>query len=140
MIQPWILYALWSGLAFSIMALCYKKAFLLGTSSLIVNLFSFGIGFLIILTIAMTKWTLSIPSSKILVYISIGAVLLLLGNYLYVSSISLAPNPGFATALKTTDILFATFLGWMLFRGELSTVNFIGVLLVISGVFLIARK
>ena len=139
MFNNWFLSGLGSALCFSAMILVYKKLFLMGIKPLVLNLFLFGfvfIGFMI--------WNFSTKTApnlnlKMILFLLLAAAFSLLGNYLDTTAVKLAPNPGYASTLKATQIIFISLLAPIFFRSSLGVIPFLGIILVLVGIFLISK-
>ena len=63
----------------------------------------------------------------------------LLGNYFYFRAINLAPNPGYAAAVSSLNVVVVTVLSLFLFKSELTPIKGLGVALAAVSVFLLSR-
>ena len=111
----------------------------MGIKPLVLNLFLFGfvfIGFMI--------WNFSTKTApnlnlKMILFLLLAAAFSLLGNYLDTTAVKLAPNPGYASTLKATQIIFISLLAPIFFRSSLGVIPFLGIILVLVGIFLISK-
>ena len=97
----WILYGLGAALMYACMILTYKKLLLLNINPLLLNLFVFvfvSIGFIAWVMISKTKIELNGWMISLLI---LAAIFSLVGNSLEILATKGAPNPGYATALKS---------------------------------------
>lgn len=138
-LNNWFLSGLGAAICFSGMILVYKKLFLMGIKPLVLNLFLFGFVF-----IGFTVWNFSTKTApnlnlNMILLLLLAAAFSLLGNYLDTTSVKLAPNPGYASTLKATQIIFISLLAPILFRSSLGIVSFIGIIFVLIGIFLLSK-
>ena len=139
MFNNWFLSGLGSAICFAAMILIYKKLFLLGIKPLVLNLFLFGfvfVGFIVWNSIAKNTINLDL---KIIFLLLVAAIFSLLGNYLDATAIKLAPNPGYASTLKATQIIFISLLAPIFFGSALGIIQFFGIFLVLVGIFFISK-
>lgn len=139
MFNNWFISGLSSALCFAAMILVYKKLLLMGLKPLVLNLFLFGFVF-----IGFAIWNFSTKTApnlnlKIILFLLLAAVFSLFGNYLDTMAVKLAPNPGYATTLKATQIIFISLLAPIFFRSSLGLVPLLGIVLVLAGMFLVSR-
>ena len=133
----WYLYSLVAVIFFTVMILILKKATLLGFSSIQINFFLFGfclIGFLIL----GYKEAKSVCSDKQF-FLFLGLIFLasffsLIGNLSDVEAIKLAPNPGYAQAIKNANILVITFLSTRFFSSDFTFTKVAGAIVVLIGI------
>jgi len=139
MFNNWFISGMASAVCFSIMILIYKKLLLMGIKPLVLNLCMFGIVFFgFIIWNISTKTTFNFDW-KIILFLLVAAAFSLLGNYFETNSVRLAPNPGYAATLKSTQIIFISLLAPILFRSAFGIVPVIGIGLVLVGIFLISK-
>ena len=119
------------------MILVLKKAALLGFSSIEINFFLFGaslIGFLVL----GYKEIRNIYSNKqffmFLGLIFLASVFSLIGNLSDVEAIRLAPNPGYAQAIKNANIVVITFLSAHFFSSDFTFAKVVGAIVVLIGI------
>ncbi|MFA6170857.1 MAG: EamA family transporter [Patescibacteria group bacterium] len=139
MLKNWFICGLGSAISFASMVIIYKRLFVLGIKPLVLNLFMFAfvfIGFLVWNLSTKTKPDLTI---KMVLFLLLASMFSLLGNYFYVTSVGLAPNPGYAATIKASEIIFITVFSFLLFRSSLNIVAFLGVCFVFLGIYLISR-
>jgi uncharacterized membrane protein len=134
----WVLYAICAAISFGAMLLVYKKLLLLGINPLILNLFVFGItffGFVLITGVTKTKIDVNASILLLLVLASFFAVV---GNFCDVQATKNAPNPGYASAIKSTQIIIITLMAPLLFKSSLTWPKLTGVILVLIGMIIIS--
>lgn len=69
----------------------------------------------------------------------LAAICSLLGNFLDVQAVKNAPNPGYASALKATQIVLITIIApLLLFKSSLTLPKLFGVILVLIGIAIIS--
>ena len=111
----------------------------MGIKPLVLNLFIFGFVF-----IGFAIWNFATKTApnlnlKMVLFLLLAAAFSLVGNYLDTTSIKLAPNPGYASTLKATQIVFISLLAPIFFKSSLGIVPFIGIILVLIGMALISK-
>lgn len=133
----WFIYAIFGMLAFSAMLLIFKQLSIMGLKPALILVFVFGFGMLLYLAhLLITKSQLNV-STNMIILLGIAAFLSYLGNFLYVSAIELAPNPGFAIAVVGFQAVLVTVASVFLFASDFTLVNVAGVVLAIIGIILI---
>lgn len=134
----WVAYAIGSAIAFAAMMLVYKKLLLLNVSPVLLNLFVFGFTFagFIIMT-SVTKTRIDVDTTIILLLV-LASVFAVLGNFLDVKSVQAAPNPGYAGAIKATQIILITLAAPLLFKSSLTWPKLAGVVIVLIGMAIIS--
>jgi uncharacterized membrane protein len=140
MLNNWVLSGIGAAICFTGMTLVIKKLLLIGINPLVLNMFLFGfvlIGFICWVSISKTPVNFS---WAILALLILAAVFSLLGNFLDVTAIKLAPNPGYASTLKASQIALITLLSPILLGAALSIRALAGVVLVFVGVLLLSMK
>ena len=139
MLNNWFVLGVGSSLCFASMVLVYKKLFMMGIKPLVLNLFIFGFVFLGFMIWNISTKTTPNLNLKMILLLLLAAAFSLAGNYFDTTSLKLAPNPGYATTLKATQIIFISLLAPIFFRSSLGLVPFVGIILVLLGVFLVSR-
>lgn len=115
----WVLYGIGAAICFGCMMLTYKKMLLMDIHPLILNLFVFGItfiGFAAWVTISKTPVKLS---KNIFFFLILASVFAVLGNFCDVNAIKSAPNPGYSTTLKATQIVIVTLIAPLLYDSHI---------------------
>ncbi len=136
----WILYGLSAAVFYAGVILIYKKLLVSGLNPLVLNFFVFGITFLgFTIWIFTFKPTINLTYTIVLLLI-IAAIFSLIGNFLDVTAVKEAPNPGYAATLKSTQIVLITLLAPLIFKSEFTWLKFSGVILVLLGIFLLSSK
>ena len=134
----WILYGLGAALMYACMILTYKKLLLMNINPLLLNLFVFifvSIGFAAWVTISKTKIELS---GWMVLFLIAAAIFSLVGNSLEILSTKGAPNPGYATALKSGQVIIITLAAALIFKSDMTWYKIVGVATVIGGIVLIS--
>ncbi len=134
----WVIYSIIATISFTFMVLAVKKLSNLGVGSKLFNLYLFGLVF-----IGFLVWNISTNSSlkinkTIFIFLLIAAIFSLIGNFLMVYSIGLAPNPGYIVAIVGTHGALVTLLAFFIFRSEITFMKIVGVVLAAIGVILIS--
>jgi len=138
-LNNWFVQGVLAALSFSGMVLVYKKLFLLGIKPLALNLFMFGFVFVGFMIWNIAEKTPLNITTKMTSFLVLASLFSLAGNYFYTSSVANAPNPGFAATLKAGEIVLITLLSFFIFKSSLNAVSFLGVIMVLFGVFLISK-
>lgn len=138
MVLTWVLFGLGAAICFAGMVLLNKKILSLGMSPLLLNLFLFGFTF-----IGFSIWTIASKTkmefnSTMIILLILAALFALLGNFLDATATKEAPNPGYAAALKSVQVLIIALLAPLLLGSPLTLPKFIGMALVVGGVVLIS--
>ncbi len=136
----WVLSGIGAAVCFTGMTLVIRKVLLMGVSPLVLNMFLFGfvlIGFISWVSASKTPVNLT---WTILALLILAAVFSLFGNFLDVNAVKLAPNPGYASTLKATQIALITLLAPILLGATLNLQAFIGVVFVFIGIVLLSIK
>lgn len=138
--QSWFIVALIGMLSFAGMALSLKKlTYVLPTSVILLYLFAFTAPVFLIYNI-VTGTPLKIDYSA-LILLLLASMLAFVGNLCDVEALRLAPNAGYASAVKSGQIIVITIAAIFLFKDQRITVSgIIGVLLIFGGVFLLSHQ
>ena len=139
MFNNWFVLGIGSSLCFSAMILVYKKLLLMGMKPLVLNLFLFGFVF-----VGFAIWNFSTKTApdlnlKMILFLLLASAFSLMGNYLYTTAVKLAPNPGYASTLKATQIIFISLLAPIFFKSSFGLVPFFGIIFVLIGIFLLSK-
>lgn len=137
--MTWVTYAVIATLSFTVMFLLYKKLLSLGLSQIMLNLTIFGLVFLGFVIIAITIKTPVKISNLMLILIIITSVLSLIANYFQVKTFDTAPNIGYALAIISGQIALITILSSLIFKSDFNLIKFIGILVVIFGIYMISK-
>ena len=138
--QSWFVFALTGMLSFACMALSLKKlTYDLPTSVILLYLFAFTTPAYLMYNVA-TGTPLKIDSSA-LILLLLASVFAFIGNLCDVEALRLAPNAGYASAVKSGQIIVITVAALLLFKEQIITLSgFIGVSLIVLGVFLLSNQ
>lgn len=138
MTENWIIYGFGSAICFTGMTLVFKKLLTMGVSPLVLNMFVFGIsflGFVVWNVVSKTKINIGL---NIILFLILGAIFAIFGNYLDLSAVKNAPNPGYAGTLKATQIVLIAILSPILFNSSISLLKLVGIVLVLAGAAIIS--
>lgn len=133
----WILYGIGGALSFAGMTLLLKKIFQLGMPPLVALFYLFIFTTLGYAAYVPMKMSVKITGWAIPLLLLATAVCSLVGNYLDLMSVKLSPNPGYASALKATQIILITLLAPILLGADFTPGKFFGVALVFFGAVII---
>ena len=138
--QIWLIFALIGMISFACMALSLKKlTYDLPTSIILLYLFAFTTPIYLIYNVA-TGTPLKINSTA-LIFLLLASVFAFIGNLCDVEALRLAPNAGYASAIKSGQIIVITIMAFLLFKDQKITLSgIIGVSLIMGGVFLLSYQ
>jgi len=136
----WFVAALIGMFSFACMALTLKKlTYLLPTPVILLYLFAFTS--VLYLIFGIKRGFQFGISWQALGLLTLASVFAFIGNLADVEALKLAPNPGYASAVKAGQILVITFGAILLFPAQrLSVEGMCGVLLVFSGVVMLSLQ
>jgi len=138
MTNNWFVIAFIGMLSFAGMALTLKKlTYTLDTS--VIVLYLFVITSILYAALNVKRGIpLSVPLSSLSLLI-LASFFAFLGNLCDVEALKLAPNAGYAGAVKAGQIMVITFAAYFLFKGQqLSWTGVMGVFLIFGGLVLLA--
>lgn len=157
MMKKWKLSAITSLIFFFLALLCREIA---NASSQDDTLFWYGnivfsivMGFIAILTVLSTRPLVGSASTQqknivyllqnnptaILGYSGFGLFIFIANMFLFYS-IDKSPNPGYARAVKSLNIVFLTLIGYFLFNKQLTFEKILGILLILIGVYIVVIR
>ena len=133
----WFILAIVSMVGFTFMNLLFKKALNVGVKSEILVFYVFGIGTLISLayllsigeSLEVTKVSLSILAAA--------ALFSIVSNVILTQSIKIAPNPGYALAVNSAQILLVTVASYFIFKSDFTLIKGVGAVLTVIGLVLL---
>jgi drug/metabolite transporter (DMT)-like permease len=134
----WTTSAFIAMISFAMMILIFKK--LTGTSMLpeVINFYFFlfsTVAFLIFNILKKTK--LDLPINYMYLFI-LAALVAITANYFSIIAIKFAPNPGYAKAIQSFDVVVITVASIFLFGSEITFTKAIGVAFSIIGLILLS--
>lgn len=138
--MPWYIYSIATALCFTGMILCTRHLGNKGFSAKQILTFLLGFaffGFLFFNTGAVSLASRSENLPVFLVVIIISAVFSVIGNLASFTATIKAPNPGFAGAIQSSNVLLVTLLSVLFFNSSLSLLKFLGAAIVIIGVIVL---
>ena len=138
--QSWFIVALIGMLSFTGMALSLKKlTYVLPTSVILLYLFAFTAPAYLMYNVATgTPLKIDYPALILLLLASLFAFV---GNLCDVEALRLAPNAGYASAVKAGQIIVITIAAFLLFKDQRITLSgFIGVSLIFGGICVLAYQ
>ncbi len=135
--MTWIIYALLGMILFSIMILLFKKLTLLNVNPATLMLF---VSLVLLLSYAghvfFTKADLKV-SPFIFLLLLLAGIVSYVGNFLYIKSIALAPNPGYVATIVGLQLAVIAIGSVFLFGSELTATKGIGIALaIVAGILL----
>ena len=139
-VSNWFTFSVIAMLCYATVVLLLKKlTYAASTSVMLLYMFSTMAG--LFLAQNLTQGNSLRIGSQSLGFILLGGMLAAIGSMCEVESLRLAPNIGYATAIKSGQILVVTIIGYFIFKDQqLSWHGVLGVLLILSGVTLLALQ
>lgn len=134
----WILFSLLAAACFTGIFLMFKRLDLLGVPVTVSLTWLFFLATLLYFAhLSVTKQSIKV-SVPILCILAISAVLSYLGNLFQFKALALAPNPGYAVALISTQALLVTVVSIFMFGSDFSLLKGFGVFFCVCGVMLLS--
>lgn len=137
---PWYIYSFATVIFFTAMILILKKMTLTGFSSIQINFFLFGFSFLGFVALGYREARSAFGNAKFRMFLKLiflASVFSLIGNYFDIEAIKLAPNPGYAQAIKNANVLMITMFSARFLSSEFSLRGIMGVAIVFTGIILL---
>lgn len=140
--SSWCLFAFLALFGFTIMTLAHKQGTLIpGVFSKEINLFMFGFNFLAFALLSRKElksyFADKIKLKAFLPLVIVAAAFSFLANFLSITGLSLAPNPGYHDAIKNTNILLVTLLSIKLFSTGFKKYKILGVIAIMIGIIIL---
>lgn len=138
--MSWYIYSIATALCFTGMVLCTRYLGNKGFSAKQILTFLLGfalLGFLLLNVGTIPAMLHSENFPAFLVIIIISAIFGVIGNLSDFTAVIKSPNPGFAGAIKSSNVLLTTLLSVLLFNSSLTWLKFLGAVIVIIGVILL---
>lgn len=135
--MPWYLYSISAALLYTVMVLFIRYLGNKGFSSKQILVFLLGFAFFEYLIFNIPTINAFLRSEYIWTFVltmTIMGVFAVLGNLADFAAIVKAPNPGFAEAVKNTNVLITLFLSILLFKSSFSVEKFFGVIFMLIGI------
>jgi len=136
----WFWYALIGMVFLSVMFLLITKVNKLGVRSELVyvlpSIFAVLFGLIYIFAV---KIPFAVPKS-IWIFLVLAGLFAVIGNLLMFKSLSLAPNPGYALAIISADVLLVAIASVFIFKSEFTVIKAIGTVLAVVGIILLGLK
>jgi len=131
---------MFAALSLAGMVLCTRFLGNKGFSSKQILIFILGLNALSFLALLIPSFDTFINSANLsifLIIIAIAGVLSCIGNLTDFTAVIKAPNPGFADAIKSSNILLTLFLSMLLFHSQFSFGKLLGAVFIIIGIALL---
>lgn len=136
----WFLYSIIAAIFLAISFLFIKKASLMQIPISLLTLYLWGFASIMLLVFLLfKKGSIVLSSSQLLVSFLAGFAFLI-GALLLNKAVSIAPNPGFATAVGSLQVLIVIIASYFLFSSDLTFIKVLGSIFVVSGVILLGIK
>jgi drug/metabolite transporter (DMT)-like permease len=142
-IEPWILYAIINAFLTSFGLTNYKYLTNFSPDMSITLAIGFTvIGFFALIYLLLNKdKTIELytknDTSKLAFHIGLFAIFLISTRYLFFKSVNTTPNIGYSHMIVNLNVLVTFVLGYLLFKQKINYKTFLGVLLCLSGLFII---
>ena len=132
--DSWFILALGALTSFAGMALVFKKLTYTVSTPVILTWVCLLTGGMYLVTSIFKAQKLTVDTSTFLLLFC-ASILAFLGNFFDLQAIRFAPNPGYATAVKSGSIVVITVAGYFIFSDQqLSATGIIGIALIFAGV------
>jgi drug/metabolite transporter (DMT)-like permease len=138
--MTWYFYSIFAALSLAGMVLCTRFLGNKGFSSKQILIFMLGLNALSFLMLLIPTFNTFINSANLsifLVIIAIAGILSYIGNVADFTAVIKAPNPGFADAIKSSNILLTLLLSMLLFHSQFSFGKLLGAVFIIIGIALL---
>jgi uncharacterized membrane protein len=138
--MPWYIYSAASAILFTGMVLIVRKLGNKGFSSKQILTFLLGfalIGFLLLNGSKLFQISNAENFSTFLVVVIISSVFYTIGNFADFTAMIKSPNPGYATATKSSNVILITLLSVLIFGSSLTWSKLLGAIIVMAGVILL---
>ena len=136
----WFLYSLGAMISFSGMTLMVRKLASTIHGGVLAMLMLATVTFLYAVSLFIKKVPISLTREQI-GFIILAALFSFVGNVCDVESIRMAPNPGYASAVKGGQMVIITIAAYFLFSGvTISIKGLVGIAFVLSGVIILATS
>ena len=137
MSMTWFLSSILAAIFLAIGFLLAKKLSLESVSLPVMLFFIWGISSIILLGYLLYSKQPIHLSSPILGLLVLAAVAIFLGQLFLYNGIYTAPNPGYATAIGSIQVLIVVLLSLMLFGLEFSLLKIVATILILIGVIIL---
>lgn len=136
----WFWTAFLGMLCFAGMSLTFKKlSFALNTP--VILLYAFSLNAVLYAIYSIQKGFLLRVDGKNAALVLLASIFAFIGNLCDLEALRLAPNAGYASAVKSGQIIVITLAAYFLFRGQTLTLNGLaGILLILSGLILLSTE
>jgi|TARA_B100001971_G_scaffold194280_1_gene200158 drug/metabolite transporter (DMT)-like permease len=132
----WYIYSIISAFLLAAHFLFLKKASLSGIPLSLLIMYMWLISGVGLLIYQITKGQLSIPTNLIWIVV-FATITALAGTFLLNLGVYTAPNPGYATAVGSLQVLIVVVSSMLIFGSDFSSIKILGSLLVIIGVIML---
>jgi len=132
----WIIYAFVAMLCLTVMVLIETKVTRIESSSILINMYIFGLAFIGFLFLALRGGRLTMPSTAIYLLVIV-AVIAVAMNFFAIESLRLAPNPGYPKTIKALSAVLVTLFAVVFLGSKLTMIKFISVLVTILGIVML---
>jgi len=100
----WFIYSFFAAVALAIHFLLLKKMSINGTSLSLLTLYMWGLSSILLLVFQLFKKQLALPKGSMMIVV-IAGLTTLIGTLLLYKGVSTAPNPGYAVAVGSLQVL-----------------------------------
>ena len=133
----WFKLSIVNAVFISIVVLLVKRALNEGISTWVWLMYFYAFNAILLAVYLKSKKQIKKVSKLLLTLLISAAVLGILGNVLLINAIKIAPNPGYVSAVTSTQIILVAIASIFLFKSEFTFKKGIGTFLVVLGVILL---
>ena len=133
----WFTFALTSAILMTIVILIVKRGLNEGISSWLWLMYFYAFNAILIATYLKSKKSIKKVSKFLLSLLVVAAVIGVLANVALTQAIKIAPNPGYVSAVVSTQVLLVTIASIFLFKSEFTLKKGLGTILLVLGVILL---
>ena len=137
--MKWLWMSLLSAFLMAAVTLASKYALTKGVKESLLLFWGFVFGAVIMAGYMLYKRQPVKAEITSLLLIALIITVALLGNYFFFKAINIAPNPGYAAAVSSLNVVLVTALSLFLFKSELTPIKGLGIVLAAVSVFLLSK-
>ena len=134
----WIILSLIAAACFTFMYIAFKYLQVANVNPLVTLVYIFFFGLILnFIHLSVEKLSLSL-NKQLLFLLIVTSICSYVGNLAIIKAMALAPNPGYASAVSSSQVILLTVVSVYLFGSDLDTMKAIGVVLCVIGVALVS--
>src|SRR5262245_35145848 len=137
----WLAQAMIATIGFAVLILLVTHLTQLGINPTVINLYLFifsTIGFSFY-GLVIQRTSLAFPAHTLPTFIALGCIAVI-ANSSAVNALSSAPNPGLVRTVQSMEAVVVTIAAIFIYKAKIEPRQVIGILLMISGLFLVSYK